>query len=66
MGRYTFLEIGGDTKNGGDELRMGGMKVVAHYDQFRKDEPLVGKLSAKSDNAGCYSGNFQAESMHNQ
>ena len=21
----------GDTKNGGDELRMGGMKVVAHY-----------------------------------
>ena len=32
MGGYTFLEIGGVTKNGGDELRMGGMKVVAHYE----------------------------------
>ena len=32
MGGWAFLEIGGDTKNGGDELRMGGMKVVAHYD----------------------------------
>ena len=32
MGGCTFLEIGGDTKNGGDELRMGGMKVVAHYE----------------------------------
>ena len=30
-GGWTFLEIGGDTKNGGDELRMGGMKVVTHY-----------------------------------
>ena len=32
--------------------------------QFRKDEPLITTLFAKSDNAGCYSGNYQAESMH--
>ena len=32
--------------------------------QFCQDEPLVCKLLAKSDNAGCYSGNYQAESMH--
>ena len=36
--------------------------VVLH--QFRQYEPLVTKLVAKSDNAGCYSGNYQAESMH--
>ena len=32
--------------------------------QFRQDKPLIAKLLAKSDNAGCYSGNYQAESMY--
>ena len=32
--------------------------------QFCKDEPNVKKLFAKSDNAGCYHGNYSAESMY--
>ena len=43
MGGYTFLEIGGVTKNGGDELRMGGMKVVAHY-EYRQQVNKVCKV----------------------
>ena len=33
-------------------------------EQFCKDEPNVKKLFAKSDNAGCYHGNYSAESMY--
>ena len=45
MGGYTFLEIGGDTKNGGDELRMGGMKVVAHYAHIVKKVWFFGNIN---------------------
>ena len=34
-------------------------------DQFMNDEPQVKKLLTKSDNAGCYHGNFSAESVYN-
>ena len=33
-------------------------------DEFKKDEPEVTTLYTKSDNAGCYHGNFSAESMY--
>ena len=32
--------------------------------EFKVDEPDVKKLFTKSDNAGCYHGNFSAESMY--
>ena len=33
-------------------------------EQFCKDEPNVKKLFVKSDNDGCYHGNYSAESMY--
>lgn len=33
-------------------------------DQFRKDEPSVENLYTKSDNAGCYQGNYSAEAVY--
>ena len=33
--------------------------------QFMNDEPQIKKMLTKSDNAGCYYGNFSAESIYN-
>ena len=34
-------------------------------DEFKKDEPGIKRLLTKSDNAGCYHGNYSAESVYN-
>ena len=33
-------------------------------DEFKKDRPMISKIYAKSDNAGCYHGNYVLEALY--